>query len=114
MQFLSSGSHDDRLWIVPVTLSIGSYSRPKTFLLETKFRELDISELVHSSDENSSSIKEKNRETCDEHLWVKVNTDQSGFYRVKYEDKLAAQLRKAVESNCLSAIDKFGVFHVKQ
>ena len=73
-----------------------------------------LSELVHSPDENSSSIKEKNRETCDEHLWVKVNTDQSGFYRVKYEDKLAAQLRKAVESNYLSAIDKFGVYHVQQ
>ncbi|KAE7999069.1 hypothetical protein FH972_003551 [Carpinus fangiana] len=109
LQLLSSGSCDDRLWIVPITLSIGSYNRRKTFLLETKFRELDISELVHSPDENSSSIKEKNRETCDEHLWVKVNTDQSGFYRVKYEDKLAAQLRKAVESNYLSPIDKFGV-----
>ncbi|GLT60800.1 hypothetical protein SLA2020_335500 [Shorea laevis] len=109
LQFLSSGSHDDRLWIVPVTLSIGSYNRRKTFLLETKFGALDISELVHSSDKNSSSIKENNREACDEHLWVKVNTDQSGFYRVKYEDKLAAQLRKAVESNYLSAIDKFGV-----
>lgn len=97
-----------------MTLSIGSYNRRKTFLLETKFGALDISELVQSSDKNSSSIKENNREACDEHLWVKVNTDQSGFYRVKYEDKLAAQLRKAVESNYLSATDKFGVYHFQQ
>uniref|UniRef100_A0A7N2LLT3 Aminopeptidase n=1 Tax=Quercus lobata TaxID=97700 RepID=A0A7N2LLT3_QUELO len=50
-----------------------------------------------------------NEEKCDEHFWVKVNIEQSGFYRVKYEDKLAARLRKAIESNCLSATDKFGV-----
>ncbi|MCF8706224.1 M1 family metallopeptidase, partial [Corynebacterium sp. MC-25] len=108
-QFLSSGSHEDRLWIVPITLSMGSYNRHKAFLLETKFRKLDVSELVHSSDENLSSFKENNKEKSDEHLWVKVNTDQIGFYRVKYEDKLAAQLRRAVESNYLSAIDRFGI-----
>lgn len=113
-QFLSSGSHEDRLWIVPITLSMGSYNRHKAFLLETKFRKLDVSELVHSSDENLSSFKENNKEKSDEHLWVKVNTDQIGFYRVKYEDKLAAQLRRAVESNYLSAIDRFGVSHVQK
>lgn len=113
-QFLSSGLHDDRIWTVPITLSIGSYDRLKTLPLETRFGELDISEFVHSSDENSSSFKEKNEENCDEHLWVKVNIDQSGFYRVEYEDKLAARLRKAVEGNYLSEIDKFGVYHIQR
>ncbi|KAF3947377.1 hypothetical protein CMV_026478 [Castanea mollissima] len=33
----------------------------------------------------------------------------SGFYRANYEDKLAARLKKAIESNYLSAPDKFGI-----
>ncbi|GMY34642.1 aminopeptidase M1-like isoform X1, partial [Fagus crenata] len=108
-QFLSSGLCGDGLWIVPITLSIGSYNKCKNFLLETKSRKLDVSELFHSPHQNSSTFNEKNEEKCDEHLWVKVNIEQSGFYRVNYEDKLAARLRKAIESNCLSATDKFGV-----
>uniref|UniRef100_A0A2N9FTL6 Alpha-aminoacylpeptide hydrolase n=1 Tax=Fagus sylvatica TaxID=28930 RepID=A0A2N9FTL6_FAGSY len=108
-QFLSSGLCGDGLWIVPITLSIGSYNKCKNFLLETKSRKLDVSELVHSLHQNSITFNEKNEEKCDEHLWVKVNIEQSGFYRVNYEDKLAARLRKAIESNCLSATDKFGV-----
>ncbi|GMY34655.1 aminopeptidase M1-like isoform X1 [Fagus crenata] len=108
-QFLSSGLCGDGLWIVPITLSIGSYNKCKNFLLETKSRKLDVSELVHSLHQNLITFNEKNEEKCDEHLWVKVNIEQSGFYRVNYEDKLAARLRKAIESNCLSATDKFGV-----
>jgi puromycin-sensitive aminopeptidase len=102
----------DGLWIVPITLSIGSYNKCKNFLLETKSRKLDVSELVHSLHQNSITFNKKNEEKCDEHLWVKVNIEQSGFYRVNYEDKLAARLRKAIESNCLSATDKFGMYHV--
>ncbi|KAM4110853.1 hypothetical protein ACJW30_05G023000 [Castanea mollissima] len=108
-QFLSSGLCGDGLWIVPITVSIGSYIKCKTFLLEKKSQKLDISELVHSPHQNKSTFNEKNEEECDEHFWVKVNIEQSGFYRVKYEDKLAARLRKAIESNCMSATDKFGV-----
>ena len=113
-QFLSSGLGGDGLWIVPITLSIGSYNKCKTFLLETKSGKVDISELVHSPHENSSSVNEKDKEKCDDHFWVKVNTEQSGFYRVNYEDKLAAGLKKAIESNCLSAPDKFGVCRIQQ
>ncbi|XP_050285452.1 aminopeptidase M1-like isoform X1 [Quercus robur] len=108
-QFLSSGLCGDGLWIVPITVSIGSYIKCKTFLLEKKSQKLDLSELVHSPHQNKSTFNEKNEEKCDEHFWVKVNIEQSGFYRVKYEDKLAARLRKAIESNCLSATDKFGI-----
>ncbi|XP_040370036.1 aminopeptidase M1 isoform X4 [Rosa chinensis] len=103
-QFLSAGLHSEGKWIVPVTISLGSYERRKNFLLETKSSEVDISDLVDTSDTNL-----KNKETCDEQLWVKVNIEQSGFYRVKYEDKLAARLRKAIEHNSLEATDKFGI-----
>ncbi|XP_024180659.1 aminopeptidase M1 isoform X2 [Rosa chinensis] len=103
-QFLSAGLLSEGKWIVPVTISLGSYERRKNFLLETKSSEVDISDLVDTSDTNL-----KNKETCDEQLWVKVNIEQSGFYRVKYEDKLAARLRKAIEHNSLEATDKFGI-----
>ncbi|KAK1575909.1 hypothetical protein Q3G72_009448 [Acer saccharum] len=93
-QFLSSSLRDDGEWTVPITLALGSYDKRKNFLLESKFGTVDISEFFPSSDET---------------LWIKVNVEQSGFYRVMYEDRLAAQLRKAVENNCLLATDKFGI-----
>ncbi|KAK0594752.1 hypothetical protein LWI29_000125 [Acer saccharum] len=93
-QFLSSGLHGDGEWTVPITLALGSYDKRKNFLMESKFGTVDISEFFLSSDET---------------LWIKVNAEQSGFYRVMYEDRLAAQLRKAVENNCLLATDKFGI-----
>ncbi|KAL6344635.1 hypothetical protein AAG906_002541 [Vitis piasezkii] len=41
--------------------------------------------------------------------WIKLNVDQTGFYRVKYDEKLAAGLRSAIEKNYLSATDRFGI-----
>ncbi|XP_028807443.1 aminopeptidase M1 isoform X2 [Neltuma alba] len=108
-QFLLSGAHGDGQWIVPVTLCIGSTQRRKNFLLETTQGKLDISGLVQASGDSQSSTKEKNVEDSDEKLWVKVNVDQSGFYRVNYEDKLAVRLRKAIQNNSLQATDKFGI-----
>ncbi|KAJ7951558.1 Aminopeptidase [Quillaja saponaria] len=79
-QFLLSGLHGDGKWIIPCNP-------------------------VHCS----SSSQEKNKEGSDAHLWVKLNVEQSGFYRVNYEDKLSARLQKAIENNYLSATDKFGI-----
>ncbi|RVX16959.1 Aminopeptidase M1 [Vitis vinifera] len=81
-------------------LSSGSFGQVRT---------VDISELLYSSDSNLSSSKGNDQGKCKEHSWVKVNVEQTGFYRVKYDDKLAAQLRNAIEENCLSETDKFGV-----
>ncbi|KAB2611179.1 aminopeptidase M1-like [Pyrus ussuriensis x Pyrus communis] len=68
------------------------FQRHRTFLLETKSREVNISDHVDSSDNGL-----KNQQKCDEQLWVKVNIKQSGFYSINYEDKLAPRLRKAIE-----------------
>ncbi|KAK6911934.1 Aminopeptidase N-like, N-terminal domain, partial [Dillenia turbinata] len=99
-QFMFSGLHGDseRQWIVPINLRVSSYEQRSNFLLETKQGNFDLSELLHASD--------KNQEQCNNHLWVKVNMEQAGFYRVKYDDELASRLRKAVENNWLSASDK--------
>ncbi|XP_075641384.1 aminopeptidase M1-like isoform X2 [Castanea sativa] len=95
-QFLSSGSHGDGQWIVPITLCCGLYDARKNFLLQTKSETLNIKEFL-SDKSNSASA------------WIKLNVDQAGFYRVKYDEDLAARLRYAIENNYLSATDRFGI-----
>lgn len=103
-QFVSSGLQGDGKWTIPITLSFGSYNNQKNFLLESQSQRVSISEILPSSNGKLCSFKE-----CDETLWIKVNVEQSGFYRVIYDDELSARLRKAVENNCLSAADKLGI-----
>ncbi|XVE51898.1 hypothetical protein DITRI_Ditri02bG0077800 [Diplodiscus trichospermus] len=98
----SSGFHGDGQWIVPITLCFGSYDRSKSFLLESKIEYLDASGLFPSPDEK---IEDEYGETS----WIKVNVEQSGFYRVKYGDELGARLRKAIEKDSLSVSDKYGI-----
>ena len=73
--------------------------------MESRIENLDTSGLFPSSDE-------KNEDEYGETSWIKVNVEQSGFYRVKYGDELGARLRKAIEKDGLSATDKYGVYHV--
>jgi len=108
-QFLYSGLQVEGHWIVPLTLSLGSGMKRKNFLLESKLGKLDISSLYDSPDFNSCSSGKKNLEEFDENFWVKLNVGQTGFYRVKYDEKLAAKLRKAIEEKCLCATDRFGL-----
>ncbi|XVE97720.1 hypothetical protein REPUB_Repub03eG0043000 [Reevesia pubescens] len=97
-QFFSSGSHGDGQWIVPVTFCCGSYDKKKSFLLQTKSETHDVTEFF--SDGNKSDIA---------HSWVKLNVDQAGFYRVKYDEELATRLRFAIEKKYLTATDRFGI-----
>lgn len=73
---------------------------------------MDISELVQYIGDDVNSNENKHEEDSQENLWIKVNVDQSGFYRVNYEDKLAVRLRKAVQNNYLLPTDKFGVYKI--
>lgn len=109
-QFQLSGENGDGQWIVPITMSVGSYHRSKNFLLETKLGKVDISDLIPSHPGNSSPFNEKNKENFADQLWIKVNIEQSGFYRVNYENELNFRLRNAIENNLLSASDKFGTY----
>ncbi|KAG6497293.1 hypothetical protein ZIOFF_045192 [Zingiber officinale] len=84
-------------WIVPITVSCGSYASQKKFLLKTKSEKLDVPELTNLIS------------TSDGSFWIKLNVDQTGFYRVKYDDVLAAGLRSAIEANQLSPTDRFGI-----
>ncbi|XP_056167081.1 aminopeptidase M1-like isoform X6 [Syzygium oleosum] len=87
-QFLLSGSHGDGQWIVPITFCCGSYDARQSFLLETKSASIDLEESG---------------------AWIKVNVDQTGFYRVKYDKDLQDKLRYAIENKMLSATDRFGI-----
>ncbi|XP_077240350.1 aminopeptidase M1 [Tasmannia lanceolata] len=112
-QFLSSGSPGDGQWIVPLTVCFGSYDTRKNLLLRDKFEKLDMGELMGSSNGIASLMETSSSGGCDvnnpKRSWVKLNVDQTGFYRVKYDDELAVRLRLAIEANCLTATDKYGV-----
>ena len=41
--------------------------------------------------------------------WVKINPEQTGFFRVKYRSEDLALLRPAIESLDLSAVDRLGI-----
>jgi puromycin-sensitive aminopeptidase len=92
---LSSGSHGDGQWIIPITLCYGTYDVHKNFLLRTKSETLDIKEFL--SDKRDAR-----------NAWIKLNVGQTGFYRVKYDEDLTARLRYAIENKILSATDRFG------
>ncbi|KAJ4952677.1 hypothetical protein NE237_029509 [Protea cynaroides] len=110
-QFLSSGSQGDGQWIVPITLCCGSYDARKNFLLRTKSETLNVKEFIGCSIADDSLSEKGNQGKLDgtECSWIKINVDQTGFYRVKYDDVLAARLRYAMGTNYLSATDRFGI-----
>ncbi|XP_022158530.1 aminopeptidase M1 [Momordica charantia] len=102
-RFLLSGSSGEGQWIVPITLCCGSYDVHKNFLLQTKTQSVDIKEFLGCSMGKCGGGNDK---YCD---WIKLNVDQAGFYRVKYDEDLAAKLRNATEKNKLTATDRFGI-----
>ncbi|KAF5186168.1 Aminopeptidase [Thalictrum thalictroides] len=102
-QFMLSGVHGNGQWIVPISLCCGSYDVRKNFLLQTKSDAVDIMEFLGASNAANNTVEKGNHQK-----WIKLNVDQAGFYRVKYDEELAARLRYAIEANHLSATDRFG------
>uniref|UniRef100_A0A7N0V8D3 Aminopeptidase n=1 Tax=Kalanchoe fedtschenkoi TaxID=63787 RepID=A0A7N0V8D3_KALFE len=97
-QFLSTGSRGHGQWIVPITLCCGFYDTCHSFLLSKKSQVIDMKEMGGCSCTENGACP-----------WIKVNTDQTGFYRVKYEEEQISRLLIAVEKHELSASDRFGV-----
>ncbi|KAM7510796.1 hypothetical protein LguiB_009671 [Lonicera macranthoides] len=104
-QFLLSGSHGDGQWIIPIILCCGSYDARRNFLLQTKSEARNIKEYLGYSI-SEDGLSDKNRSTC---AWIKLNVDQTGFYRVKYDEGLLSRLRCAIECKGLSATDRYGI-----
>ncbi|XP_062195196.1 aminopeptidase M1-B isoform X2 [Phragmites australis] len=100
VQFLSDGSSGPGMWIVPITSCCGSYDVHKKFLLKDKTDTVHIEEFTAS--QSADAEKGKN-------FWIKLNIDQTGFYRVKYDEELAAGLVNAIKAKKLSLMDKIGI-----
>ncbi|TKW32831.1 hypothetical protein SEVIR_2G193100v4 [Setaria viridis] len=98
-QFLLDGSSGPGMWIVPITAGCGSYGMQKKFLLKGKSDRLDIRNI---SSQCGNQEKSGN-------FWIKLNINQTGFYRVQYDDNLSAALQNALLSKKLSVMDKIGI-----
>ncbi|KAK6248932.1 hypothetical protein QUC31_020497 [Theobroma cacao] len=98
-QFLYSGSRGDGQWIIPMTFCCGDYDSRKSFLLEKKSQTHDMKSFFSDSDKSNDPARS----------WIKLNVDQIGFFRVKYDQGLAAKLRYAIENNYLSVTDRLGI-----
>ncbi|KAF8688813.1 hypothetical protein HU200_042141 [Digitaria exilis] len=98
-QFLLDGSSGSGMWIVPITAGCGSYDMQKKFLLKGKSDRLDIRNIT-----SQCSNQEKGGK-----FWIKLNINQTGFYRVQYDDKLAAALQNALQFKKLSVMDRIGI-----
>ncbi|AQK70568.1 Aminopeptidase M1 [Zea mays] len=96
-QFLSSGSTGVGQWVVPITLCCCSYSRQAKFLFHGKQEDFDLSASGFTDCQKKDGF------------WIKLNVNQTSFYRVSYDEELAARLRYAIETNKLGAADRYGV-----
>lgn len=106
-QFLSDGTLGDGQWIVPLTLCFGSYDVQKKLLLKTKVDKLDIMELL-GLQEGKPGLSEESSQENAAHNWIKFNVNQTGFYRVHYDNELAARLKFAIDANQLTGTDRLG------
>ena len=89
-QFLLDGSSRSVLWDVPLTLSCDSSE--KKFILKQKYDKLDLC---------GKRGKYGN-------FTIKLNMNETAFYRVKYDKEIEATLLNALEANMLSSIEKIG------
>lgn len=105
-QYLSSGVSGSGEWVVPVTVCFGSYSSVSKHLVRGKVCSIP---LPHSVDkEGGTHLKEMTDERASSN-WIKLNVGQASFYRVQYEEGLAARLRTVIASGSLKATDRFGI-----
>ncbi|GMI84345.1 AMINOPEPTIDASE M1, aminopeptidase M1 [Hibiscus trionum] len=95
-QFLYSDSDGRGQWIIPITYCCGDYGSSKSILMEKKSETHDIKDFVSDINDPARS-------------WIKLNVEHVGFFRVKYDDGLAAKLRYAIENKCLSVTDRLGI-----
>ncbi|KAM6559301.1 hypothetical protein CsatA_028540 [Cannabis sativa] len=102
-RFLYVGSHGVGKWIVPITLCCGSYDNQINFLLESKSGALDMNEFGLAE---AATAEGKGGSSLG---WIKLNVNQTGFFRVKYDEDLAERLRYAIENKYLTATDRFGI-----
>ena len=89
-RFLYSGPNEDPTsWQVPIKVSAREAQETPLIIMDNHDATLDVGDLGDS--------------------WIKVNTGQTGFYRVQYSEDQWAAFVPAVESLELPAADRLGV-----
>ena len=84
---------DDTLWQVPVSARTASDAEPRAVLMS------DAQATVRLEPASYGSVDE----------WIKVNTMQTGFYRVRYPAEELARLTAPIETLVLPAADRLGI-----
>ncbi|KFD70685.1 hypothetical protein M514_10445 [Trichuris suis] len=92
-RFLDAGSEDEShtVWQVPILIRCASMAEPISYLLTEKQGRLELDK------------------RCCKDCWLKVNTNCTGYYRVKYSAHLLEMLLAPIKSKVLSAVDRFNV-----
>lgn len=104
-QYLSSGLSGSGEWVVPVTICIGSYSNVTRHLVRGTVCSVPLPPSVDEEDGSNSREMSGGKSLSN---WIKLNVGQTSFYRVQYDEDLAARLRAAIASGSLEATDRFG------
>ena len=84
---------DTTIWKVPVTARTASDAQPVRSLMDTA--------------ESGLTLRPASYGSGDE--WIKVNPDQSGFFRVQYSDEEIERLKAPIASLTLPARDRLGL-----
>ena len=83
---------DETSWYVPIKISSSDGDDIATTLMESRDLSINL-----------------NTPTGSETSWLKLNPDQTGFYRTKYGQSELANLKNAIAENQLSARDRLGL-----
>ena len=86
---IDGAGEDDTLWHVPLRARSGQSDEVASTLQRGRSASLSVGGGTND--------------------WVKINPEQTGFFRVKYRSEDLALLRPAIESLDLSAIDRLGI-----
>ena len=84
---------DDTLWRIPLSARTAADARTVSLLMDGRQATLSLP---------SSSAETENN-------WIKVNPEQTGFYRVNYSPEDWARLRPAIEGLLLPPTDRLGI-----
>lgn len=102
-RFLIDGTTDDTLWMIPIRITTG-----RSNILEEELEDkVGHHPLV--------LMKHKHMKCVLKHVdakndWVKLNSNQAGFYRVHYSDTMLQRLAKAVrDGKVIDAADRLGL-----
>ena len=88
-----SEEQDTTVWKVPITARTASDAQPVRSLMDTA--------------ESGLTLRPASYGSGDE--WIKVNPDQSGFFRVQYSDEEIERLKAPIASLTLPARDRLGL-----